>query len=161
MYNANLEYITFRYSPGNEIVDGKNVKVMGRNRVINGSVILLKDIDDTVIINLTFYSDTSGTGNWKMQPFKIMDYPACAALVDFHQFLEPSLKQGVNTNFPIKGDVCPIPKGTYYITDVSINCEHWPAAVPRGAVKAILSIAKNGKYNGELEIYFKIENNIF
>lgn len=161
MYNVNLEQITFRFSPGNVILDENNLKVMGRNRVLNGSILLLKDIDDTFIINVKFYTDTTGTGNWRLQPFNIRDYPPCVALVDFHQFLEPTLMQGVNTNFPIKGDVCPIPKGNYYFTDISINCEHWPAQVPRGPVKGVLTLTKNGTYIGELELYFTIENNIF
>lgn len=158
MYNVYLEDITFRPSPDIEVVDAKNIKIMGRDRVINGSCEFKEAIDDNFKVNVTFYTDTAGTGDWKMVVFKIREYSCCAALVDFHTFLEPSLMQGVNTNFPHHGDVCPIPKGTYYFTNITIGSDHWPVQVPRGPAKAIASFTKFDENIGELEIYFKITN---
>lgn len=157
MYNVYLEQISVRWT-GNDILDASNIKVMGRDRVINGSCEVKQEIDNNFKVNVSFYTDTAGTGDWRMVLFQVKNYLVCAALVDFHTFLEPSLMQGVNTDFPYKGDVCPIPKGTYSFTNISIGSEHWPAQVPRGPAKGIASFTRYGEYIGEIEIYFKITN---
>lgn len=149
-----------RLAPDYDLIDASNLHIMGRDRVINGSIDIKDDLGENYKLNVTFYSDSAGTGDWKLVPFRIQNYNPCAALADFASYLEPSLIQGENTNLMFKDNVCPIPRNTYFFRDISVNTDSWPNAVPRGPAKSILTFAKDGKYVGEFEFYFKIENTI-
>lgn len=131
---------------------------MGRYRVINGTLKLLEDIGDDFQVNVTFYSDPTGTGDFRVMPVSIADVTLCEALREYGQYTEPSLKMGVNTNAPFKGDVCPVPKGEYYFNDIMIQTDDWPTHMPRGPVKGVLTLMKDGQHIGEFEMRLLIEN---
>lgn len=153
-----LEQFEYRPTGGYNLVDASNLKIMGRDRVINGTVKILEDIGDDFQVNLTFYRDAAGTGDWRVMPISISDMTPCEALREYGQYTEPSLQMGVNTNAPFKGDVCPVPKGEYYFNDIMIKTDDWPTHMPRGPVKGVLTIMKDGQHMGEFEVRMLIEN---
>ncbi|KAH8402948.1 hypothetical protein KR222_000642, partial [Zaprionus bogoriensis] len=157
-YNVIFEQFTIRSVSENSIVDGSNLHLMGRERLINGTVILKEDVGDDYKVNINFYTDAAGTGDWRILPYSISDASPCEALIEYGQYTEPSLQQGVNTNAPVKGDVCPIPKGEYFFRDIAILTDDWPTQMPRGPAKGILTMSKDGELLVEVEAYVRIEN---
>lgn len=153
-----LEQFEYRPTAGYGVVDVSNLKIMGRDRVINGTVKLLEDVGDNFKVNVTFYSDPAGTGDFRVMPVSISEVTPCEALREYGQYTEPSLQFGVNTNAPFKGDVCPLPKGEYYFNDIMIKTDDWPSQMPRGPVKGVLTIMKEGQQVGEFEVRVLIEN---
>ncbi|KAH8402914.1 hypothetical protein KR222_000095, partial [Zaprionus bogoriensis] len=157
-YRVSFEQIAFRVNPDYDFLDSSNLHLMGRERMINGTIVFKEDIDDNFRLNISFFTDSTGTGDWHSVPFNIKDQTPCAALQEFGPYLEPTLIQDVNTNAPIKGDVCPIPKGAYYFRDILLKTDNWPAQMPRGPGKAILILEKDGLFVGEFEVYVRIED---
>lgn len=103
--------------PGQKVMDPSNMHLMGRNRVINGTIVLFEDLDDEHFeISIALYTDTSGNGEFRPLPYNVSNVNPCVARDEYGSYLEPALKPGVNTNFPINTDICPIPKNTYFST---------------------------------------------
>jgi len=155
-----FEKIEFNYAPGGEkILDGSNVFIMGRDRVVNGTIKIFEDMDDEHFkISISFYSDTSGNGNFKPLPYNVSEISPCAARDEYGSYAMPSLDPGVNTNFPIDGDICPIPKGTYYFNDIDIQTDNLPSTLPRGFIKGIGTLYKDGERVGDMEILARVED---
>lgn len=148
----------FRHTTDYRVLDASNIKIMGRDRVINGTVELFEDVGDNFKVNVTFYTDSAGTGDYRIMPVSIADVTPCEALREYGDYTEPSLQFGVNTNAPYKGDVCPIPKGVYYFNDIVPKTDDWPTQMPRGPVKGILTVKKENVLIGEFEVNVRIEN---
>ncbi|KAH8403220.1 hypothetical protein KR222_008077, partial [Zaprionus bogoriensis] len=141
-----------------KIIDASNLFLMGRKRLINGTVILYEDIDDSFQMEINFFTDSSGTGDFRRLAHAIPNMPVCKLINEFGSVMSSTLRYGENTNLQINGEVCPITKGTYYFNDVDINIEGWPTHLPRGLLKVIFTLRKKLQAVGDYELLLRIED---
>ncbi|XP_033233167.1 uncharacterized protein CheA84a [Drosophila pseudoobscura] len=133
--------------------DVSKVRLIGRDRKMNGTISLLEDMDDD---QYSFYAeayiDTTGSGIYKKLPYTMPMTPACKGFKMYLPYFADSAKVGVNIDFPVDGPPCPLPKGTYYLKDILLNTSKWPSVMPRGYMKGVSYFFKNGKSAGVLEV---------
>ncbi|KAH8402918.1 hypothetical protein KR222_000099 [Zaprionus bogoriensis] len=159
-YKVTIEQFTFLVAPDQTTADVSNLFLMGRDRVVNGTVILFEDVDDSFTIEAEYFTDATGTGNFMRAPFDIPTKGFCQGLLEFSDALEATLRYGENTNFPANGKECPIKKGTYYFHNIRLDTKGWPKQIPRGHIKCIFT-AKKGKIPiGRFEIILHVEDSL-
>ncbi|CAD6998592.1 unnamed protein product [Ceratitis capitata] len=99
-------------------VDMSNLKTVGRQRFVNGSVIVLEDMDsDSFKFQVELFSSPQGDGQYKRLPMGVPITRICDGFKDLYtKIIQPSLIHGENTNFPHIPDegLCPLPAGEYY-----------------------------------------------
>ncbi|XP_016978686.1 uncharacterized protein LOC108044258 [Drosophila rhopaloa] len=149
-------FISFN-SNGTEYADFSKIRFLGRERMANGTLELKLDLDDkNFSVSGESFLDSTGSGEYKQLPFTIPKQPICQALESNKIFFEASLKRGVNTDFPIDTNPCPVPKGIYYFKDVLAKTDNWPSIMPRGYFKAVAKLFKNDELVAALEIVVRI-----
>ncbi|XP_033166148.1 uncharacterized protein LOC117144854 [Drosophila mauritiana] len=155
-YEARFISIT---SNGTNVFDFSQIRFVGRERMANGTFELKEDLDNESIsvVGETFI-DSVGDGEYKQLPFTAPKQSICTALAAYWSYFEPSIKYGVNTDFPAHTHLCPIPKGIYYVKDVVLKNDNWPVIMPRGYLKAVGTLFKNDEYGGGLEIVTQISD---
>ncbi|XP_011194476.1 uncharacterized protein LOC105219840 [Zeugodacus cucurbitae] len=143
-------------------VDMSNLKTVGRQRFVNGSILILQDLDsDNYKFQVELFSSPQGDGQYKRLPMGVPMTRVCDGFKDLYtKIIQPSLKQGENTNFPFIPDegLCPLPAGEYYIKTVEFDTDTWPNQVPRGVLKAVLTFFKNDVSVGGTVMKMKIED---
>ncbi|KAH8240142.1 hypothetical protein KR032_011641, partial [Drosophila birchii] len=135
------------------------LKTVGRERALNGSFKFLGEMNnDDFKVSVELYSSPNGDGDFKRMVMDVPQTSICECFKKFYvQFVQPSVKQGETTNFPlVDEDFCPIPEGDFYIKNIQFNTEDWPQQVPRGIVKAITTFFNEGKNVGGLIVVVKI-----
>ncbi|XP_052858413.1 uncharacterized protein LOC128266149 [Drosophila gunungcola] len=136
-----------------EYCDFSKILFMGRDHKANGTMELKQDFDnDNFFVSGESFIDSNGSGEYKKLPFTIPKQPICKALESYAVYFDASLKYGVNTDFPLDARPCPVPKGVYYLKDVLIKTDDWPAIMPRGYFKAVANLVKNDEDVASLEI---------
>ncbi|XP_060666459.1 uncharacterized protein LOC132798567 [Drosophila nasuta] len=159
-YTLIVEKLSFNLTEGQRTLDdGSNLFLMGRDRLVNGTVEILEDLGpDHFSMHIALLSDSSGNGEFKPLPYNISTTDPCTAIVDYGSMAKPSLDPDKNTNFPINGDVCPIPKGVYYFNDIKVSTDNLPSHVPRGFVKGVLTLFKDNATIGTFEMVARVED---
>ncbi|KAH8283010.1 hypothetical protein KR054_011547, partial [Drosophila jambulina] len=131
--NYKATFVSIGCSENSTIWDISQLKLKGRERLVNGTVDLTEDMDDK---HFTFagdmWNDANGDGNYKLYPFAIEKNTACKAYKTYRRYFQKFAEYGVTTNFPVHMDHCPIKKGNYYLKNVATNTDSWPTVVPRG-----------------------------
>lgn len=124
-----------------------NLKIVGRERSMNGTLIFLDDCDNEHYkFDIKLYSDPNDDGNFKLLPMGVPRMPMCDGLRTYYvQVVQPSLTYGVNTNLPhIPAEgLCPLPKDEYYLKNLLLDTDTWPNQIPRGLLKAKMTIFKD------------------
>ncbi|XP_039953680.1 uncharacterized protein LOC120770346 [Bactrocera tryoni] len=138
-----------------------NMKIIGRQRSINGTMRFLEDMsDEQFTLSVEMFSAQHGDDRFK----PLVSYPSihiCEGLKDyFRTYVQPSLIYGENTDFPYipKKGVCPLPKGEYYFKNLILNTNSWPTQVPRGILKTKMTFFKNGIDVGAWSLQMKLED---
>ncbi|KAH8378517.1 hypothetical protein KR093_011781, partial [Drosophila rubida] len=158
-YTLTIEKVSFFKEEGPTIVDGSNIFLMGRERLINGTVDVYEDLDpEHFTTHIGLYSDTSGNGEFRPFLYNVSTLDPCTTLKEYGSYAKPSLQPGTNTNFPIDGDVCPIPKDTYYFRDIEVQTDNLPSQVPRGFLKGVLTIFKDNQTICVFELLARVED---
>ncbi|EDV49966.1 uncharacterized protein LOC6552797 [Drosophila erecta] len=152
-YEGRFVSLTFNNT---KVLDISQIKLLGRERVLNGTLELKEDLDESVVFAGETFIDSMGDGEYKQLPFTAPKQSICKALAAYWLYFEDSVKYGVNTDFPGHTHPCPIPKGKYYVKDVVIKPDKWPAMMPRGFVKAVGTVFKNDEVIGSAEIVAQI-----
>ncbi|XP_017058903.1 uncharacterized protein LOC108099785 [Drosophila ficusphila] len=137
------------------------IKTVGRERALNGSFRFAGEMNnDDFKVSVELYSSPNGDGNFKRMAMDVPQTSICECFKKFYvQFVQPSVKTGETTNFPVvDDDFCPIPEGEFYLKNILFNTEDWPSQVPRGIVKAIITFFNNDKNVGGLIVVVKIED---
>ncbi|XP_037730195.1 uncharacterized protein LOC119560689 [Drosophila subpulchrella] len=140
------------YSTGPEIVDFSTIRFLGRDHRANGTLEIMEDMDDTFSVSAESFIDSSGGGDYKTLPFSIPLQPFCKSMNSYWSYFDATLKYGENTDLPVDTRPCPMPKGVYYVKDVLIKTDGWPTIMPRGFLKGVANLFKNGEYVGHLEV---------
>lgn len=159
-YNIYFEDMAFYLEPDQTTIDTSNLFLMGRDRVINGTVELFEDLDERFKVKMEFFMDPSGTGYYQRGIHGVPYMKFCKLLNEFGGLAESTLRYGENTNLQVSGENCPIAKGTYYFRDISMKTDGWPAQVPRGPIKFIFTMKKVNKIIGRYEISMRCEDAI-
>lgn len=158
-YTVNLESIAVRTDP--KYFDLSDLKVMGRKRALTGNFSIFENLDEHFTTKMDFYSDSAGIGDFKRVPFEMEELTPCECLERYGSYIEKTLQPVINTNLPVKGDVCPVLAGNYYFKDVVMNVDDdWPAQVPRGLIKLVYIVLKDGKSVSECELMMRVENKL-
>ncbi|XP_041447800.1 uncharacterized protein LOC111081534 [Drosophila obscura] len=146
--------------PGRVVVT--DLKIVGRDRRLNGTLTFLEDLYDHHKFTLELYS-SSGIGVYKPLPMEVTARSFCAVIrTYYHKYIKNSLQTGVNTSFDFKdGNLFMVPNGTYWIKDVLFNTKDWAAILPRGLMKAKLDILDNNDQVGGVEIIVDIKDKTF
>lgn len=150
--------MAFNLEPDQTTIDTSNLFLMGRDRVINGTVEIFEDLDEKFKVKMEFFWDPSGTGDFQRAIHGVPFTKVCTLLREFGSLAESTLRYGENTNLPVTGENCPIAKGTYYFVDINMRTDGWPAQVPRGHIKFIFTMKKGNKIIGSLELSMRCED---
>lgn len=131
--NYQVTFVSLDWTANSTLWNISNLKLKGRERLLNGTFDLFEDMDDE---HYSFageaYHDTQGDGNYKLYPFSVEKNTVCKTYKSYRPYFRKSAEFGVTTNFPVHIDPSPIKKGHYYMKNISLNTDTWPSVVPRG-----------------------------
>lgn len=118
-----------------------DLKLIGRERRLNGTIRFLIDLDDSVDSNGELW--TFKNGDWVKSNLK-QQGKSCRIFNTFviHYFQDALQK----TEFP--DPPCPLSKGEYPIRNLKLNGDSWPPYLGRGLTKVKFTFHKNGKMVG-------------
>ncbi|XP_017486208.1 PREDICTED: uncharacterized protein LOC108374723 [Rhagoletis zephyria] len=135
-------------------------KLVGRQRLLNGTFSINDDIaSDHYTFQVDLFSSPLGDGQYKLLPMGVPRLGVCEGMRDLYtKVVQPSLIEGENTNFPFipEEGLCPIPKGKYFIKNMKFDTDSWPNQIPRGLLKAVLTIFKDGVDVGRGALYMRV-----
>ncbi|KAH8284583.1 hypothetical protein KR018_004936, partial [Drosophila ironensis] len=136
-------------------------KLVGRERMINGTLEIFEDISNDLNFMLELYSN-SGFAGYKLMPMEVPSMPVCAALRSYYsRFIKNSFLTGITTSFDFdNGNVCPLPKGKYYVKDLLFDTTDWAVILPRGLIKARLILMDKEEFVGGVEFIVEIKDKI-
>lgn len=144
------------------LIDFSQLRVVGRERFINGSIIILEDMDDENFgFTVEMYTSPNGDGDYKKMQMDVPRTKICEGFKKFYkEFVQPSFTHGENTNMPFISDdgLCPLPAGEYYLKDIELNTDSWPNQMPRGTLKVVVTFSKGNSVIGGLTGTMKIED---
>ncbi|XP_052858363.1 uncharacterized protein LOC128266118 [Drosophila gunungcola] len=128
-----VSIVSFGQSNETGVWDISTIRLMGRERLVNGTVTLHEDMDNSHwSFSMDMYFDADRNGNYKLMPFNVPKMPVCDAYKNYRKYFAKQAKVGKQTDFPFHMDVCPIPKGTYFLKGISLNADGFPPMVQRG-----------------------------
>ncbi|XP_050327016.1 uncharacterized protein LOC126757280 [Bactrocera neohumeralis] len=142
--------------------DLSDLKIVGRQRYINGSVTLAEDMSsEHYKFQIEIFSSPQGDGQYKQLPMGVPRTPVCEGVKELYtKLLEPSLVEGKNTDFPHvpEDGLCPLPKGQYFVKDLDMKTDTWPNQIPRGLLKAKLTFFKDEVDVGGSYVIIRVED---
>lgn len=138
-----------------------NLKVVGRKRLINGTVDLIEDIGNEYQVSVEVFSNPAGAG-YKQMPLEVVPMPVCTTLRKFYdRFIKKSFITGVNTDVDFQdGKLCPMPKGSHFWKNVEFDSSEWAAILPRGLIKVRLNILQMSEFAGGFELIVEIKDKL-
>ncbi|KAH8284454.1 hypothetical protein KR054_003645, partial [Drosophila jambulina] len=155
--NYEARFISIKYSGEPDYLDLSHIRILGREHIVNGTFEVKRDFgDDLYSVSAESFSDPNGDGNNKQLPMFISRQPICKTLKFYWKYYEASMKYGENTDFPVHTHPCPLPKGIYYIKNVTPQTDDWPAIMPRGFIKGVITIYERNEVVGTVEIVIQI-----
>ncbi|XP_037806665.1 uncharacterized protein LOC119600482 isoform X2 [Lucilia sericata] len=144
------------------IIDFSHLETIGRQHLVNGSLIILDDLDDDNFgFTVEMYTSPNGDGDYKKMAMDVPRTQVCEGFKKFYkEFVQPSFTYGENSNIPYIDDdgLCPIPAGEYYIKEIEFNTDAWPNQMPRGTLKVVVTFFKGDDVVGGLTALLKIED---
>ncbi|XP_017068584.2 uncharacterized protein LOC108106174 [Drosophila eugracilis] len=121
-------------------------RLLGRERLLNGSIINHVDLDESYEVWLDI--DQYRNGDWVPSNMKVRTKPCNWFTNYFGKYFLPMIK---DSNLPPVGEMCPFRKGEYYIRNAKIEPHNWPSILFQGLNKFIILYKKNGQVYGGLE----------
>ncbi|KAL1384624.1 hypothetical protein pipiens_013005 [Culex pipiens pipiens] len=150
---------------GEHMVNSTMVRVRKFNRTtftMNGTGILLLDLDETYEANVKVAYSRLGNNQWNEYPMKIGQKNACQAMVEEYQQYQNVFIN--NTNLPRIPEgtkkFCPIPKGTYWFRDLAPDASFVPPVVPAGYWRMTLESWRQGELQGVFRMYARLTKGI-
>ncbi|EDV49567.1 uncharacterized protein LOC6551894 [Drosophila erecta] len=140
-------------------IDFSNLRVLGRERILNGTFDILEDIDNEHYeFYLEAYTNVARDGNYKKFPMALLRDAVCAVYEKYGFYLRDCVKYGINTDLYINTTTCLIPKGRYYLKNVTINVTNWPVIMSRGLCRHSFTFYKDNVAVGTYNITSSIED---
>ncbi|XP_017066496.1 uncharacterized protein LOC108104771 [Drosophila eugracilis] len=155
MLECRMESVSKIYGD-NETLMEFNFRLIGRQRLINGTIIFHVDLNDDFQVSNEIYTHVDG--EW--QPSTIgVKYKACTYLpLIYDKYFSPSFK---DTNFPTGKGSCPVKKGEYYMRNAEIIADNWASYARLGLVRTLLLIKRNNVLYGGLESLLVLSEKTF
>ncbi|XP_043645228.1 uncharacterized protein LOC122614673 [Drosophila teissieri] len=128
------------------------LRLLGRERKINGTVSLLEDLDETY--DILFESHAFKNGFWVKGIVNAKSKPC-----EFFERYYISYFRVLSTesNLPTTGaEMCPFRKGEYFVKDGVVSTDDWPPIVFKGLNRYTVSYWKNGQSWGGVELTISI-----
>ncbi|XP_034102028.1 uncharacterized protein LOC117566595 [Drosophila albomicans] len=147
---------------GEPIIDFTDIRLMGRERALNGTVRINEDMDATNFqMSVDFQTDPLRNGEWRNMIFSVPQMNICRAMrMYIGTYGKSTLQRSQHTNLPFDGKHCPLPKGTYYIKDLLMNSDTWPEIMPIGYLNGNFRFLKRGKLIGGVKCLTEISQSI-
>ncbi|KAH8240693.1 hypothetical protein KR026_003624, partial [Drosophila bipectinata] len=129
-----------------------DLKLVGRERALNGTVKSFAVFDERVMVHGRHYKFKNG--DWVRSNIKI-DVNGC-------DFMKSFLKRYYKSFLQYYPDpICPLPAGEYPVINAIISTENWPNFMSVGLSEAVLIFEIDGKSVGGIRTQFNlIEKNI-
>ncbi|KAH8335822.1 hypothetical protein KR074_007654, partial [Drosophila pseudoananassae] len=151
--DARLERIEF-FAGKKETLVIFNLKVIGREHFLNGTIKTLIDFDRSIHVHGDIWSFKNG--EWAKSNLNF-HLSGCGFLDVFYtRFLKDAFKES-NTPKP----ACPLPKGEYHIRRAKLNAESWPSYMSAGLTKIRYTFEKDEEMVGGIQFIINVkEENI-
>ncbi|KAH8307202.1 hypothetical protein KR044_007528, partial [Drosophila immigrans] len=135
-------------------------RVVGREASFNGTFTVLEELNNDSEMKIELLSDTLRNGEWKPMVIKLPAAGVCSTIKKyFDTFIKNSFITGQHTNFDFQnGDLCPIPKGEFWLKNVVFNTENWLDIMPTGFIKAQLTMSKDNIFGGSLAFVIDVQS---
>ncbi|KAH8336810.1 hypothetical protein KR059_003945, partial [Drosophila kikkawai] len=117
------------------LIDFK-VRLVGRERLINGTLKCYTDIDNEFEWKINIEQHING--DWKPLLLKLQ-FKTCAYFEDFYTKYWAS--SFVDTSLP--KDACPLKKGEYYLKNIRLRSDNMMRFVKQGLNRIQLTVSKN------------------
>ncbi|XP_023032914.1 uncharacterized protein LOC111518928 [Drosophila willistoni] len=152
-YNIRFESAVAIEGEEETLTDYGGLKLVGRERNLNGTVYYADDMTDEFEISCDLFSLDHGI--WIEMPYQIKSMKFCEfARKFFVKYVDPV---NANTNWPpTETDYCPLQKGVYWVKEWTPNTDSWVSYLRRGLVKLKYQIFKEGKVVGGMEFVANI-----
>ncbi|XP_030562410.1 uncharacterized protein LOC115763803 [Drosophila novamexicana] len=162
LLGANLSRSWALASTEKQCIDFRDIRVMGEEHSLNGTVHILEDMDARHFqMSADFQHDPKRNHIWKPMIFFVPSMDICSGLrVFFENYGKTTLRQGENTNLPFTGRDCPLSQGTYFVKNMLINSDNWPGIIPFGGMRVNLRFYKQYKFVGGLSLTFNVERQL-
>jgi len=158
-YEAN--FVSIAGAPNSLPFDMTQLRLIGRERILNGTFKILEDFDDEHYkFAVDIYTNSARDGNFKLMPLAMPSQGVCTMFKKHGDYLRDSVKHGINTDLYINTTACVFPKGTYYLKNVTINVKRWPTIMPRGHCRHVGKFYKDGVHVGTYNITSSIDDRI-
>ncbi|EDV58218.1 uncharacterized protein LOC6541177 [Drosophila erecta] len=137
----------------NETLFEFNFQVVGRERLLNGTINLHVDLDNNYEISTDV--STLLNGEWESSNIRAQ-YKTCMYLsIIYDNYFAVSFK---DTNIPSR--TCPIKKGEYYARNVELIADNWAQYAKLGLVRASIIFRKGNVVYGGLDVVLLLRQKI-
>jgi len=139
----------------NETLFEFNFRVIGRQRLLNGTLNFHVDLDDDYEMSNEVLALKDG--EWESTSvsarFKTCKYMA----VIYDKYFAVSFK---DSNIPKGTEACPIKKGEYYARNVEVIADNWAHYAKLGLVRSNMLVRKNNVVYGGFDIVLVLSQKI-
>ncbi|KFB52464.1 AGAP008958-PA-like protein [Anopheles sinensis] len=126
--------------------------------VLNGTLIIKKEMNNTFVIHSNFYHSPLGNQQWNHYPMKLPARGICEFLYsiydEYYKYIEDIV------NLPKKGE-CPIMPREAHVYDKVFPSEVIPPVIPKGLWKAILTAKVEDVERTRIELIMKVYSDKF
>ncbi|KFB52463.1 AGAP008958-PA-like protein [Anopheles sinensis] len=139
---------------GFDVVES-SLRVRKYNRttmVLNGTVIIKKEMDNTFVSVTDLYHSALGNQQWNHYPMKLPSKGSCEFLYSIYDDYYQYIKEIVN--LPKKGE-CPIKPREFHVYDMVFPSKAIPPVLPKGLWKAIVTTKVEGVERTRIELILK------
>ncbi|XP_043651426.1 uncharacterized protein LOC122618895 [Drosophila teissieri] len=163
LFQATMSYeailVSVISSENSRPFDFSNLRLIGRERILNGTFEILEDVDDTNYqLAVDIYTNSARDGNYKLMPFAISRQGVCTIYKKYGFYLRDCIKNGINTDLHINTTSCLFPKGKYYLKNVTLNVQNWPKIMQRGLCRHVSTFYKDDVPVGIINVTSSIED---
>ncbi|EDX04259.1 uncharacterized protein LOC6731526 [Drosophila simulans] len=130
-----------------------SLRLVGRERMLNGSVMHQVDLDDSfeVWMDILHFKN----GEWAHGNIKVRTKPCDWFTNYFGKYFLPLIK---DSNLPPIQEMCVFPKGEYYLRNTKIEPQNWPPILYRGLNQFNINYVRDGKSTGGIQFVIDLED---
>ncbi|KAH8284582.1 hypothetical protein KR018_004937, partial [Drosophila ironensis] len=135
-----------------------DLKLVGRERLFNGTWEHLEDLTKDTQLSVELFSNSGF--DYKPMAMAVPQMSICTAIQTYYgRFIKNSVRTGIDTDFDFQdGNVCPVPKGKYYLKNMSFDMAGWVSFLPRGLIKTKINYMDNDGFGGGVEFIVEIKD---
>ncbi|EAU77072.1 AGAP002855-PA [Anopheles gambiae str. PEST] len=134
-----LDFDRWEVNNGSAFFNMEKFRVRKFNRtlsVMNGTGVLLVDLDDRYSYGVHFARSAQGNNQFNAYPMKLAAKPFCQFVNMYYREYQHLFLKYTNLPFVPPEGLCPFPKGTYWAKDAHFDSSVIPVVVPEGLWRA-------------------------